>query len=94
MGIDKIKIKIVPILIKHGAIRAGIFGSAARGKLSRSSDIDILVQFDNDRLSLLDFIGIQIELEKALKRKVNLGEYDAIKPLIKDAILKEQIAIL
>lgn len=45
-------------------------------------------------ISLLDFAGIKIELEEALNGKVDLGEYDAIKPIIKDSVLKEEVVIL
>lgn len=69
-----------------------MFGSAARGELN-VRDLDILVQI-NRRISLLDFIGIQQELEDALKMKVDLVEYDSIKPSLKDHILSEEVAIL
>jgi hypothetical protein len=64
-----------------------------RGEMQTNSDIDILVEIGNE-LSLLDFIGIKQEIEDLLQRKVDLVEYSAIKPLIKDAILQEQVIIL
>jgi len=45
-------------------------------------------------MSLLDYIGIKLELEEALKMKVDLVEYETIKPLIREKILNEQVAIL
>jgi predicted nucleotidyltransferase len=91
--IDEVKKKVIPILSKHGIKRAGIFGSIVRGEAREDSDIDILVKIEGD-VSLLDFVGIKIELEEALDRKVDLGEYDAIKPIIKDSVLKEEVVIL
>lgn len=91
--IADIKEIVVPILERHNAKRAGLFGSVVRGEIRRTSDIDILVQLEVD-LSLLDVIGIEQELEDALGRKVDLVEYDAIKPLIKDQILAEEVRIL
>jgi predicted nucleotidyltransferase len=44
--------------------------------------------------SLLDFVGLKIEIEEALGRKVDLVEYDTIKPLLKDRILREEVPIL
>ena len=64
--INRIKKIIVRILKKNGALRAGIFGSYARGDPKKNSDIDILVKLPKD-LSLLDFVGIKLELEDALK---------------------------
>jgi predicted nucleotidyltransferase len=91
--LDEIKRKILPILKRHRAKRVGIFGSFARGDQRKDSDIDILVELDKD-IDLLDFIGIQQELEDILGRKVDLVEYDTIKPLIKERILKEQVVLI
>lgn len=89
MTINEIREKIVGILKKHGVKRAGIFGSYVRGEARKDSDIDILVEVKKD-LSLLDFVGIQLELEERLRRKVDLVEYSTIKPLIKKRILNEE----
>lgn len=92
-SIREIKEKIIPILQQHGVTKAAIFGSLAKGKTAICNDVDILVEIKSD-VSLLDFIGIKIELEETLKMKVDLVEYDTIKPLIKERILAEQVAIL
>lgn len=93
MTIEEIKDKILPILKKYGVKRAGIFGSVARGESTEESDIDILVEIEG-RMSLLEFAGLKLELEEILGRKVDLGEYSAIKPLIREEILKEVVPIL
>jgi hypothetical protein len=93
LPIEKIKEIILPILHSYGLTKAGLFGSAARGKMTKNSDIDILVEVKED-LSLLDLVGLKIELEEALGRKVDLVEYDTIKPLLKERIIKNQLAIL
>jgi hypothetical protein len=85
--------KIKRILKKNGATKAAIFGSYARGEQKKKSDIDILVEI-SDKKSLLDFIGIQLELEKALKKKVDLVEYECIKPLIRESVLSSLIPII
>lgn len=91
--IADIKQRVVPILARHGAKRAGLFGSVVRGELRPDSDIDVLVELADD-LSLLDVVGIAQELEDALGRPVDLVEYEAIKPLIKERILAEEVQIL
>jgi len=93
MNLEEIKRKSLPILKKYGVARAGVFGSVVRGEATADSDIDILVEIER-RMSLLDFAGLKIELEEALGRKVDLGEYAAIKVMIKDDILSEEVAIL
>lgn len=91
--IDEIKEKTLPILKRYGATRAGVFGSVVTGHVRRNSDIDILVELGKD-LSLLDVVRINRELEEVLGRKVDLVEYEAIKPLIKERILSEEVRIL
>jgi len=93
MNIEEIKEKIIPILKKHGVTKAGIFGSVVRGEATENSDIDILVEIESD-MSLLDFVGLKLDLEEALGKKVDLGEYCTIKPIIKDQILSEEVPIL
>ena len=91
--IQEIKNKAVPILKEAGVKRSSVFGSAARGEAASDSDIDLLIELSKDS-SLLDFIGLKIDLEKALGRKVDLVEYDTIKPLLREKILNEEVAIL
>jgi len=93
MGIQEIKNKIKPILKRHNVKKAALFGSYARGDQKKRSDVDILIEYKNDEKSLLDFIGLKIDLEKKLNKKVDLGEYCAIRPRIKEKILKEQVSI-
>jgi len=90
---QQIKQSILPILKRYGVSKAALFGSAIRGQMGSKSDIDILVQIDKD-ISLLEFVGLKLDLEEALNRNVDLGEYETIKPLLRERILKEQEIIL
>jgi len=92
-NIEEIKKKITPILKKHGIRKAAISGSFAKDEMTEESDIDILVEIPGD-ISLLDFVGIKLELEKKLGREVDLIEYSTIKPEVKEEILKEEVSIL
>jgi predicted nucleotidyltransferase len=92
MTIEEIKAVATPILQKHKVTKAAIFGSIAHGTSSAKSDVDILVELD-DSYSLLDFIGIKLELEEALHRAVDLVEYSAIKPALKKYILENPVPI-
>lgn len=93
MRIEKIKNKILPILKQAGVKKSSIFGSYVRGDQTKSSDIDILVELPEDS-SLLDLIGLEIELKKAVGKKVDLLTYNSINPLLKDYIQKDQLRIL
>lgn len=91
--IENIAKQVRPILCKHGVVKAGIFGSYARGEQKKSSDVDIVVKINKD-ISLLDFIRLKQEMEEKLHKKVDLVEYAALKPLIKDQIMHDQVRIL
>lgn len=92
-SVEEIKRKILPILKPYGVKRAGLFGSCVREEMGGDSDIDILVEIDKD-ISLLDFVGLKLEIEDVLGRKVDLVEYSVIKPLMRESILNEQVVVL
>jgi len=85
--------RIIPVLRKHDVVRAGLFGSFARGDVKKRSDVDILVEF-NGRKSLLDLAGLEIELENKLERKVDVLTYNSIHPLLRKRIMKEEVRII
>lgn len=87
------KKKVKNFLIKNNVKKAGIFGSHARGEETNKSDVDILIEVDKN-FSLLDMAKLKIQLEKIIKKNVDLVEYKTIKPLIKKQILKEEIRII
>ena len=87
------KKKIVKILKEKGIKKAGIFGSYARGEYNKKSDIDILIETPSN-FSLLDFVGLKLELEKMLKRKVDLVDYRVIKERLRERILKEEVIVI
>ncbi|HEU24674.1 nucleotidyltransferase family protein [Athalassotoga sp.] len=91
--VDFIRSQILPVFKKYKVKRAGIFGSVARGEDNIQSDVDILVELD-DNLSLFDYIRMKLEIEEILGKSVDLVEYNTIKPFIKSKILEEEIRIL
>ena len=93
MSIKEIKDKAYLIFSRHDVKSAAIFGSYARGEERKGSDIDILIEYKNEEKGLFDLIDLKIELENEFKKKIDLGEYCAIRPRIRDKILKEQIFI-
>lgn len=91
--LDVLRRKIRPVVKEYGVRRVGLFGSFARGETKRGSDIDLLVDIGKS-ISLLDFVGLKLELEDALGRKVDLVEYGALKPRLRESILKEQVVLI
>ena len=84
--------RALPILRKNGIKKAGIFGSYVRGEQKKSSDIDIIIE--PPKGIGFGFVGIQLELEKALGKKVDLLTYKGLSPYLKKYILKEEVRIL
>ena len=93
IAVADIREKVLPVLRQYGITRAGIFGSVVRGEATPESDVDILVELDAEA-SLLDFIGVKLDLEDVLERRVDLVQYDAIRPRLRDRILSEEVPLL
>ncbi len=88
---EKLKVIITKIFKKNKVKKAGIFGSFALGTQNKNSDVDILIDFDG---SLLDMIKLEMELEKKLKKKIDLVSYNGLNSLIKERILNEEVRII
>ncbi len=84
---------VVPILKKNGVVKAGIFGSYARGEEKKQSDIDMLIK-QKGKKGLLALVNLEFQLEDKLQKKVELLDYSAVHPYLKERILKEQVRIL
>ncbi len=89
LTIKDIKRKATPTLKRQGVTRAALFGSVVRGETKKGSDIDLLVNLQKSK-TLLDLVGLKLELEERLGRKVDVLTYNGIHPLLKDRILNEQ----
>jgi predicted nucleotidyltransferase len=85
--------KLKPVLKERYQVQTiGFFGSYARGEQNEKSDVDILVEFSEpNTIDLFDFIELEEFLSKQLGIKVDLVTKGALKPMIKDQILKETI---
>jgi predicted nucleotidyltransferase len=89
--IEKIlKLRKRDLVEKYKIKEIGIFGSYVKGKQKKRSDIDILVEF-KEVPDLFKFLELERYLERLLKKKVDLVEKTALKPRLKDIILKEAV---
>ncbi len=74
--------------------KIGLFGSYLKGTQNTHSDVDILVEFEEDaKLSLFDLAGLEIELSELLGNKVDLVEKRVLKPFIGKQIIHEVVYI-
>lgn len=76
-----------------GVKNTGIFGSFARGEEKKSSDIDILVEFEEGYETFKNYMGLKFYIEDSFGRKVDLVIIDNIKPMLKEDILREAIYV-
>ena len=93
LNLEEIRNKELPILKQMGVIRSSLFGSYARGENKEDSDVDILVDLPRGK-SLFDLVELQMKLEEALGKKIDVVTYRSLHPLLRDRILAEQIKIL
>ena len=85
---------IQTVLSGKPVIRAWIFGSYSRGEETPQSDVDILVQYDNNsRLSLMDISRIMVELSKALGIQVDLVEDGRLLPFAAESANRDRILV-
>lgn len=78
------------LLDRYGVSAISVFGSVARGESTEDSDIDLLVEFSQP-IGLLQFVELKRVLEELLGRPVDLVTPKALKPQLRDRILKEAI---
>ncbi len=77
---------------KYKVKEIGLFGSYINDKQKSTSDIDILVEFD-DGASLLDLVGLSFFLEKIFGKKIDVISKNALKEEIRDYILETVIYV-
>jgi uncharacterized protein len=92
-NLEEIKHKALPILKEAGVTRSSLFGSYVRGEQTDESDIDMLVDFPKGK-GLFAFVGLELALEQALHKKVDLVTFKGLKPRLRDRILRKQVPIL
>ena len=73
---------------QHGIRSLRLFGSAARNELRDDSDIDLLVEFEPDRIpGLLGIAKLELELQELLGREVDLRTLDDLSPYFRDDVV-------
>lgn len=77
-------------LKRYGVESISLFGSVARGDAGPRSDVDLLVDLDDD-VSLLGLSRLKRHLEDLLGMPVDLVTSDALRPKFRDTILAEAI---
>jgi predicted nucleotidyltransferase len=95
MVVDDIKNAASPACREFHVRRLEVFGSVARGTASASSDIDLLVEFENpEQAPAKRFFGLLHRLETRLGCKIDLLTTNSLRnPYFKARILKEKVSV-
>ena len=84
--------QIIDITSKFNPKLVGIFGSYSRGENQLNSDLDILIDFEQD-LNLLEIIGLEQELTEVLGIEVDLITLRSLNPALKKYIEKDLVLL-
>lgn len=78
---------IADFAARYGVRRLALFGSALREDFTPDSDVDILVEFQPDRIpGLIQLAEMELELEEGLGRAVELRTYEDLSPYFRDQV--------
>jgi predicted nucleotidyltransferase len=78
------------MLNAFGVARVSLFGSFARDEGKVDSDVDLLVEFDRP-IGLFEFVRLQRQLGELVGHQVDLVTPAALKPQLRDRILREAV---
>ncbi len=80
-GVSQLKSQIKEILDKDGRVAtAWLFGSIIENKLNRDSDLDIMVELNEEKkYSMFELLDLANAIEKKINRKVDLVEKGQLK---------------
>ena len=91
MGIEELlkpkREAILRIAARYGASNVRVFGSVARGEAGPKSDVDFLMELSPGRG--LALMGLWLDLEDLLGRKVDIVEEENLHWYIRDRVLQE-----
>jgi len=84
---------ILQLASKRGAYNVRVFGSVARGEARPDSDVDFLVDF-KPGYRLLDHVGLMVDLQNLLGRKVDVAVAANLREELRPYILQDAVPIL
>lgn len=83
---------ILRIAATYGASNVRVFGSVARGEADSESDIDLLVDMEEDR-SLLDLSRLLTNLQALLGYKVDIVTEQGLNERLREHVLKDAVKL-
>jgi predicted nucleotidyltransferase len=79
-------------LRRLGVSHAAVFGSVSRGEATTDSDIDVLVELDQDRpMRVFEYARLKLYINEILGGGGDVVNRRTLKPLLRDSILRDAI---
>jgi predicted nucleotidyltransferase len=72
VSIETVKREIEKIASTYGIKKASLFGSYADGTATERSDLDLLLEFETQSVSIFKLAGIRLQLEEAIGKSVDV----------------------
>ena len=91
IALQRHRAAVIEAARRRRASNVRVFGSIARGEDDFSSNVDLLVTFEEDA-SVLDAAGLMLDLEKILSVRVDVLS-DRVEGRIRDRAIAEAIAL-
>ncbi len=86
--IRRLRPQIMELARKYRARQVSVFGSCVRGEMRADSDIDFLVDFE-ENYRLLDIAGLMNGLEDLLGRKVDVIDRPSLRQELQASVFRE-----
>ena len=79
-------------LRRLGVAHAAVFGSVARGEGRAESDIDVLVELDENRpMGIFEYARLKLYINEILEGGGDVVNRRTLKPLLRESILRDAV---
>ena len=76
---------------RFGVKKIGVFGSMVRGDAKKESDVDVLVEFENTKISFDNFMELSFFLEEVFGKKVDLITTSGLDKYVRPYVEREVV---
>lgn len=88
-AIDRLRALRDELERRFSVLEIGIFGSVARDEADELSDVDVLVRFREPTFD--HYMDLKFRLEEELGHRVDLVTHDALKPRLREQVMREVV---
>lgn len=93
LSIMQIQEAVKKIAPQYPIKKVELFGSYAEGVANDASDVDVLVEFSNRPVTLLDYCGFQAELSEHLNIAVDIVKYPLSTEAKETLVIKKVVSL-